>query len=286
MQPSSTRVFVSHSHTDNDYCRAFVNALNASGLDVWYDEHNLGWGALRQVIERELQSREHFVAILSPTAVASDWVNAEIDAALFLLGKGRLKTLLFVTAARCEVPLLLQRYKRLERPDGGGYTLGHAAVRAMTAMGLAPTTPASSSSPSMARAAQKPPPWLAPQSSRSPNITGYAIVIRQGKEPGRIYPLTKEGTTIGRSRESDIFLEDLAVARYHATLTRDWRGYVIRDEGSANGTYVNNQRITEQLLVAGDEIQVGQSVLAFVQHGQAPNVDDGNGRNIFRIFKN
>jgi hypothetical protein len=92
------------------------------------------------------------------------------------------------------------------------------------------------------------------------------IVVRQGKEPGRIFELRKERLTIGRSRESDIFLEDLAVSRLHTTINNDGNGhYIIRDEGSANGTYVNQQRITEQVLEEGDEIQVGQTVLAFVR---------------------
>ncbi|HEV2460826.1 MAG TPA: FHA domain-containing protein, partial [Ktedonobacterales bacterium] len=68
-----------------------------------------------------------------------------------------------------------------------------------------------------------------------------------------------------RSRDSDIFLEDLAVSRLHTTINRESSGYVLRDEGSANGTYVNGKRITEQPLEEGDEIQVGQSVLAFVR---------------------
>jgi Inner membrane component of T3SS, cytoplasmic domain len=92
------------------------------------------------------------------------------------------------------------------------------------------------------------------------------IVIRQGKEPGRVFELRKDRLTIGRSRESDIFLEDLAVSRLHTTVNSDGIGhYIIRDEGSANGTYVNQQRVTEQALEEGDEIQVGQTVLAFVR---------------------
>ncbi len=91
------------------------------------------------------------------------------------------------------------------------------------------------------------------------------LVVRQGKEPGRAYELRKERTTIGRSRESDIFLEDLAVSRLHSTINRDDMGrYYLRDENSANGTVLNGQRVSEQELQEGDEIQVGQTVLAFV----------------------
>jgi pSer/pThr/pTyr-binding forkhead associated (FHA) protein len=91
------------------------------------------------------------------------------------------------------------------------------------------------------------------------------IVVRQGKEPGRMFELRKDRMTIGRSRDSDIFLEDLAVSRLHTTINRENGGFVLRDEGSANGTYINGKRITEQPLEEGDEIQVGQSVLAFVR---------------------
>lgn len=92
------------------------------------------------------------------------------------------------------------------------------------------------------------------------------IVVRQGKDPGRIFEVRKDRLTIGRSRESDIFLEDLAVSRLHTTVARDESGrYILRDENSANGTYVNGQRVSEHVLDEGDEIQVGQTVLAFVR---------------------
>lgn len=93
-----------------------------------------------------------------------------------------------------------------------------------------------------------------------------AVVVRQGKEPGRTYEMRKEQIRIGRSRESDIFLEDLAVSRLHATIYRDEMGvYQLRDENSANGTSVNGQRVTECTLQEGDEIQLGQTILAFVR---------------------
>ncbi len=93
-----------------------------------------------------------------------------------------------------------------------------------------------------------------------------AVVVRQGKEPGRTYDVRKDHISIGRSRESDIFLEDLAVSRLHATIYRDeMGGYLLRDENSANGTSVNGQRVTECALQEGDEIQLGQTILAFVR---------------------
>jgi hypothetical protein len=58
--------------------------LRSRGYTIWYDEHNLGWGQLRATIDEELLNSQHFVAILSPAAVASQWVNSEIDADLDL----------------------------------------------------------------------------------------------------------------------------------------------------------------------------------------------------------
>ena len=92
------------------------------------------------------------------------------------------------------------------------------------------------------------------------------LVVRHGKEPGRMFEVHKERLTIGRSRESDIFLDDLAVSRTHTSLSIDESGrYVLRDENSANHTWVNGARVSEHVLTEGDEIQIGQTVLAFVR---------------------
>ncbi|WIG59567.1 MAG: hypothetical protein OJF49_002314 [Ktedonobacterales bacterium] len=94
----------------------------------------------------------------------------------------------------------------------------------------------------------------------------YVLVVQEGKEQGRPYELRKDRITIGRSRESDIFLEDLAVSRLHTSINREMDGrYLLRDEGSANGTYVNGQRVNEKMLDEGDEVQVGQTVLKFTR---------------------
>jgi hypothetical protein len=92
-----------------------------------------------------------------------------------------------------------------------------------------------------------------------------ALEVRSEKDRGRVYELRKDRTSIGRSRDSDIFLDDLAVSRLHLTIYRDEQGrYMLRDENSANGVYVNGQRVMrDQLLEEGDEVQVGQVVMAF-----------------------
>ena len=95
------------------------------------------------------------------------------------------------------------------------------------------------------------------------------VRIEEGKEPGRVYQMQKDTLSIGRSRESDIFLEDLAVSRLHASIINlGNNNYALRDEGSANGTKVNGLQVPKyqpQPLQEGDKIQLGQTVLVFAR---------------------
>jgi hypothetical protein len=80
--PDHPRIFVSHSQQDDEWCRAFVGALQAAGWDVWYDAKGPGGGASWvATIQRELRAREVFLLVLSPDAWASRWVREELDLA-------------------------------------------------------------------------------------------------------------------------------------------------------------------------------------------------------------
>lgn len=131
---TAPRIFVSHSHKDNDYCREFVAKLRNEGNQVWYDEHDFGAGVVRATIQKELSLCQHFIAIFSPDSVVSDWVNAEIDAAIELHKRGRIQTILFVMARECDVPLLLLGWKRIEGVNGSAVEAVEAAGRATAIM--------------------------------------------------------------------------------------------------------------------------------------------------------
>ena len=92
-----------------------------------------------------------------------------------------------------------------------------------------------------------------------------ALVIRSGGgRVGQSFPLTGERMTIGRSPETDVFLDDVTVSRNHALLVRRRDGLYIDDLGSLNGTYVNRRRIESHHLADGDELQVGKYKLTFL----------------------
>ena len=80
---------------------------------------------------------------------------------------------------------------------------------------------------------------------------------------GRVYPLRRSPTTLGRSPDNDIILDDRRVSRHHAQLVADGGSLLLHDLQSANGTWVNGRRITEHQLQAGDLVSLGGVELVF-----------------------
>jgi pSer/pThr/pTyr-binding forkhead associated (FHA) protein len=93
------------------------------------------------------------------------------------------------------------------------------------------------------------------------------LVVKRGQNAGSRFTLTKAITTAGRHPESDIFLDDVTVSRRHVEIVAGPDGFLARDVGSLNGTYLNRQRIDESPLVHGDELQIGKFKLVFLLGG-------------------
>ncbi len=95
---------------------------------------------------------------------------------------------------------------------------------------------------------------------------GPALVVRSGGgRAGEHFAPGGEETTIGRSPDNDIFLDDVTVSRKHAVLMERNGDYFIEDLGSLNGTFVNRKRIeAEAKLENGDELQIGKYKLSFI----------------------
>ncbi len=93
------------------------------------------------------------------------------------------------------------------------------------------------------------------------------LVVKRGSEVGAKYLLDRDVTLVGRHPESEIFLDDITVSRRHAEFFRKEGGYVVKDVGSLNGTYVNRERIEEAALSSGDEVQIGKFKLLFLATG-------------------
>ena len=96
------------------------------------------------------------------------------------------------------------------------------------------------------------------------------LVVRRGPNAGARFLLNTEVTTSGRHPDSDIFLDDVTVSRKHAAFVRDGNGFVVRDLGSLNGTYVGKDRVDEVHLQPGQDVQIGKYRLTYHPfHGPA-----------------
>lgn len=94
------------------------------------------------------------------------------------------------------------------------------------------------------------------------------LVVKRGPNAGSRFLLDADSTTAGRHPESDIFLDDVTVSRRHAEFVREGGGFVVRDVGSLNGTYLNRERIESAALTGGDEVQIGKYRLVFLTGGR------------------
>ena len=91
-----------------------------------------------------------------------------------------------------------------------------------------------------------------------------ALVWRPRLGEEERFDLAARSTRVGRHDENDIVLAGPTVSARHATIRREPIGTVIEDEGSLNGTFVNGELVQQQLLEAGDRIQIGPHLLVFV----------------------
>lgn len=97
------------------------------------------------------------------------------------------------------------------------------------------------------------------------------LVIYKGALAGMRWPLGREPVTIGRAADCDIVLPERQISRYHVRIEWDADGYVLRDLGSKNGTYVNGEKVRGQLyrLRDGDEISLATTLQIGFVAGEA-----------------
>jgi pSer/pThr/pTyr-binding forkhead associated (FHA) protein len=84
------------------------------------------------------------------------------------------------------------------------------------------------------------------------------LVVLAGAKEGLEIPLKKDKFLIGRAKECALRAGSEAISRRHCAIIRREKGWTVRDLGSRNGTYVNDERITKEVPIKdGDELRVG-----------------------------
>ncbi len=83
------------------------------------------------------------------------------------------------------------------------------------------------------------------------------------------YPLTMRPLTMGRGQDCDVFIDNLAVSTHHARIVFEDDQYVLEDNKSLNGTFVNDIRTERVPLRDGDKISIGKHTLIVRLHADA-----------------
>ena len=96
-----------------------------------------------------------------------------------------------------------------------------------------------------------------------PKDKRFSLAVIQGAATGQIFQITKTRTTMGRSG-ADINLDDPEASRQHAMLEVLGDHAILRDLGSTNGTFVDLERIEQQVLNNHMEFRIGSHVLMFI----------------------
>jgi diguanylate cyclase (GGDEF)-like protein len=116
--------------------------------------------------------------------------------------------------------------------------------------------------------------------SERPAGKDACLVVIYGLELGRKYNLESPNVIIGRSSKSEIQIDQESVSRNHAKIINTGKSIILRDLGSTNGTYVNDQLIDEYVLRDGDFIKIGRTIFKFLSGG---NIENAYHEEIYRL---
>lgn len=95
--------------------------------------------------------------------------------------------------------------------------------------------------------------------------TRGVLMLYNGDDAGRRFTLEPGAHVIGRSAAAGLVIDDGSISRRHALLQVSSAGAVLHDLGSANGSWVNDQRVTSpQTLADGDRLKLGRMRLRYL----------------------
>lgn len=126
----------------------------------------------------------------------------------------------------------------------------------------------------------------------------FAVQVEGSDQERRIVHFSSEKAVVGRQRTCEIQLDNDTVSRQHTEIVQTSQGFVVRDLGSHNGTFVNGRWITETRAFHGDEVRIGRYTLTLICHEEpkerepvqplpvesVPMPRNENGQNRFRTL--
>jgi two-component system, cell cycle response regulator len=110
------------------------------------------------------------------------------------------------------------------------------------------------------------------------------LVQIYGPELGKKVTLQAKETTIGRGSGCEIVVDLDNVSRRHCTVVRNKLGFSLRDEGSTNGTYLNNVQLRREIpLRTGDLLKVGSAIFKFLSGGELGSIEAQYHEEIYQL---
>lgn len=106
------------------------------------------------------------------------------------------------------------------------------------------------------------------------------LVVIYGLDLGKKFNLDRPSLIIGRSSKADIQIDQEAVSRNHCKIINTGKTIMLRDLGSTNGTYINDELVDEYVLRDGDFIKIGRCIFKFLS---GSNIENAYHEEIYRL---
>ncbi|MBI4866520.1 MAG: sigma 54-dependent Fis family transcriptional regulator [Candidatus Wallbacteria bacterium] len=100
-------------------------------------------------------------------------------------------------------------------------------------------------------------------------LPGFRVSVLAGADCGRRFDLPAATLRLGSGPENDVVLTDRTVSRHHARLVREGADWLIVDQQSSNGTFVDGVRIRESYVRSGSQVRLGETVLEIQQRTES-----------------
>jgi len=247
-----TTVFISHSTKDSAFAREKLRAyLESCGVGTWFSDVDTSPGVdWERKIRSALNNAQWYVVVLSPDAVRSDWVQAEVHWALEKR-KGRVIPAMIEDCDPADLHLKLLRIHYLDfRQD-----FDTAAERLLRILKSNCGTDDAQSE--LEESEQDATIVL----NLAETVASFRV-IGGPRDGSYLTARFRRNCVIGRAKNVNLRIADDLVSRRHADITvaagKDEKQLLITDLGSANGTFVNETRIAAPTsLKEGDVIDAG-----------------------------
>lgn len=129
------RIFVSHSHKDENFTQRLLHNLHRAGAEVWVDVNSVSHGNFMERIDEGLARCDWLVLVLTPNSIDSKYVKDEVFAALLQVKQGDMRDVIPMLAAPCAPGTIPPLWNALHRYDAT-QDYGVALAGVLNAVGL------------------------------------------------------------------------------------------------------------------------------------------------------